>query len=69
MDPSLSVHSVDVVIGVVPFSQYASSPLLYSDCNVNSVADKPIGLVEGRGAGVDTEPVAVVVPVEWSSCL
>ena len=64
MDPYLSVHLVDVVIGVVPFSQYASSPLLCSDCNVDSVADKLIGLVEGRGASMDTEPVAVVVPVE-----
>ena len=68
MDPSLSVHLVDVVVGVVLFSQYAFSPLLYSDCDVDSVADKPIGLVEGRGAGMDTELVAVVVPVEWFSC-
>ena len=49
VDPSLSIHLVDVAIGVVPFSRYTSSPLLYSDCNVDSVANEPIGLVEGRG--------------------
>ena len=49
MDPSLMTHLVDVPIGVVPFSWYASSPLLYLDCNVDSVGDKLIGLMEGRG--------------------
>ena len=49
MNPSLSVHLVDMVVGMILFSWYTSSPLLYSNHNVNSVADKPIGLVEGRG--------------------
>ena len=48
MNPSLSVHLVDVVVGVIPFSWYASSPLLYVYGDVDSVADKVIGLVEGR---------------------
>ena len=49
MNPSLLVHLVDVVVRVVPFSWYTSSPLLYLDCNVNSIADELIGLVEGTG--------------------
>ena len=48
MGPSLPTHLVDVAVGVVPFSWYTSSPLLYSDRDVDSVADEPIGLVEGR---------------------
>ena len=48
MNPSLSVHLVDVAEGVVPFSWYTSSPLLYPNCDVDSVADEPVWLVEGR---------------------
>ena len=49
MNPSLLVHLVDVAIRMVLFSQYASSPLLYLDSDVGSVANELIGLVEGTG--------------------
>ena len=48
MNPSLLVHLVDMAVGVVPFSWYTSSPLLYSNCDVDSVADESVWLVEGR---------------------
>ena len=48
MNLSLSVHLVDVAVRVVPFSRYTSSPLFYSDGDVDSVADEPIVLMEGR---------------------
>ena len=45
----MRAHLVDVAVGVVLFSWYASSSLLYSDSDVDSVADETVGLVEGRG--------------------
>ena len=46
--PSLPTYLVDMAVRVVPFSRYTSSPLLYSDRDVDSVADEPVGLMEGR---------------------
>ena len=43
------VNLVDMSVGMVPFSWYALSPLFDSYCDVDSVADETIGLVEGTG--------------------
>ena len=66
--PRSPVDLVDVSVRVVLFSWYASSPLFHTDCNVDSVANELIGLVEGTGASVDAEPVTEVDLVVWSRC-
>ena len=50
MEPSLSPHLVHVPIGVVPFSSYALSPVLYPECDVDWVVNEAVWqMPEERG--------------------